>query len=171
MITYSHCMFSFHKWIDVLLRNEHPNDNTQSTHENGIASVEERVAKFVKPISGLQVYRIIHITCYCIQVYPTNEEAAEARGLFDSDKCGEESLEQAASFKIPAQLITLFAIKYSFGDVTDTPQLWQKFKQHMIICQSMVWYAFATLLFYIQRHNPNTKVTQNHAQTIQHNSH
>ena len=65
-------------------------------------------------------------------VHDTYKEAAIARGLLQSDRCWEETLEEARVFRMPSQLRALFAIISSFGEVTNALQLSEVFRQDMI---------------------------------------
>ena len=63
--------------------------------------------------------------------YPTFKEAAQKLGIFDDDKTWVLAMEEAAVFKMPAQLRDLFAFICSMGVLSSATELFEKFKSDL----------------------------------------
>ncbi|XP_072758697.1 uncharacterized protein [Anoplolepis gracilipes] len=65
-------------------------------------------------------------------IYEIFKDAAIAKNLIEADDLWSKTLEEATESKMPAQIRKLFAYICIFGNPTDVPTLWNKYKDQMI---------------------------------------
>ncbi|XP_072763711.1 ATP-dependent DNA helicase pif1-like [Anoplolepis gracilipes] len=70
-----------------------------------------------------------HSSSYSIAI---EYDAAIAKNLIEADDLWSKTLEEATESKMPAQIRELFAYICIFGNPTDVPTLWNKYKDQMI---------------------------------------
>ncbi|XP_036146775.1 uncharacterized protein LOC118646933 [Monomorium pharaonis] len=64
--------------------------------------------------------------------YETYKEAAIAKQLVETDDLWEKTIEEAIESKMPGELRELFAYICIYGNITNVPIIWNKYKEYMI---------------------------------------